>query len=393
MRRPHKTRYASLAIATALLAANFWAWSLLSPLANDYARTFALTPFAVSALLAVPVIVGSLGRIPLGLLTDRFGGKRMFAAACFAASITVVGLALAGSYPTLLFAAFCLGIAGAVFAIGVPFVSAWFPKHERGFALGVYAVGNAGTALSGLLTPRMAVWFGHTTVFLFVALLLITAGAAMLVFGADAPEWRPAPTSAAKQFARAFRWRTTWLLSALYAITFGAFVAFGFYLPVMLHVVYGLSATDAAARAAGFVLVATATRPLGGWLSDRVGGIAVIRTVFLAVAVLAPAIALEPSLAVIGTIAYLSLAAGLGVGNGAIFALIGHQCDERIVGTVTGIVGAAGGLGGFFPPLVMGVSFQLLGSYAAALLLLGIVCALILFSTFNYRFTLATRQH
>jgi NNP family nitrate/nitrite transporter-like MFS transporter len=153
----------------------------------------------------------------------------------------------------------------------------------------------------------------------------------------------------------------------LYALTFGAFVSLGLYLPVLLHQSYALNPTDAAARAAGFVLLATAMRPLGGWLSDRLSGLVVLRAVCLGIFLLAVLAAYRPTLAPLGTVSYLGLAAVLGIGNGAIFAVIGHRCPASFAGTVTGLVGAGGGLGGFFPPLIMGFSYQVFNSYTLAL--------------------------
>ena len=376
-----RAKYSALAVATCLLVVNFWAWSLLSPLATAYAKQFALSPVSVSALVAAPVLIGSLARIPVGLLTDRYGGRRIFALICIAASLAAAGLMFAHSFGTLLTTAFGLGIAGASFAVGVPFVNAWFPKRERGLALGIYATGNAGTAASGLLTPHLVAFTSRTTVFSCFAALLVILGIVMAARGRDAPDWRPAKAAVRERLQYALTWEFTVRLALLYAITFGAFVAFGLYLPVLLNQSYGLNATDAASRAAGFVLLATVVRPLGGWLSDRSNGIIVIRAVFLTVFLLAVLAATRPLLAPVGTIAYLGLAAALGIGNGAIFAIIGHRCPAKLVGTVTGLVGAAGGLGGFFPPLLMGFSYQVFHSYSAALLMLAaVVLAIFLFS-------------
>jgi NNP family nitrate/nitrite transporter-like MFS transporter len=281
----------------------------------------------------------------------------------------------------LLAVAFALGIAGASFAVGVPFVSAWFPKRERGLALGIYATGNAGTAASGLLTPYLVAATSRTTVFGCFAVLLLVLGIIMAARGRDAPDWRPTKAAVRERLQQALAWKYTVRLALLYAITFGAFVAFGLYLPVLLNQSYGLTATDAASRAAGFVLLATMVRPLGGWLSDRSNGIIVLRVVFLTISLLAVLAATRPLLAPIGTIAYLGLATTLGIGNGAIFAIIGHRCPAKLVGTVTGLVGAAGGLGGFFPPLLMGFSYQVFHSYSTALLMLAIVAlSIFLFS-------------
>lgn len=373
-----KPKYTALITATSLLIINFWAWSLLSPLATAYGEQLTLSSVSLSLLVAAPVLVGSLARIPFGLLADRYGGRIIFAVVCLVSSGAVASLSVAASYDGLLLAAFGLGIAGASFAVGVPFVNAWFPKHERGLALGVYAMGNAGTAISGLLTPRLVSATSRASVFYFIAVVLLLAGVAVALWGRNSPRWKPAKAPMITRLKQAAAWKLTWRLAMMYAITFGAFVALGLYLPVLLNQSYGLTPVDAASRAAGFVLLATLVRPLGGWLSDRFNGMVVLRVVFLAIFMLAALSAARPSLAPIGTIVYLGLAASLGVGNGAIFAIIGHRCDTKVVGAVTGLVGAAGGLGGFFPPLLMGASYQIFHSYAAALFMLAVAALLIL---------------
>lgn len=380
MIKTRPSKYVALVVATGLLAVNFWAWSLLSPLATTYAEKFTLSPLMLSLLVVTPVMVGSLGRIPLGLLTDRYGGRKMFVIVCWLAALAVVGLSFSTNPNELFLAAFALGIGGASFAVGAPFVNAWFPKNQRGFALGIYALGNAGAAISGLLTLPLVGLIERSNFFWLVATLLIIAGIAMLVFGRDSPTWRPARSGGFGRFKKALQWPLTWKLSVLYGLTFGAFVALGLYLPILLNQSYGLSLTDAAARAAGFILLATVVRPVGGWLSDRFGGLSVLRVVFLLLAILGTVVACNPTLAPIGTVAYLSLAATLGVGNGAIFAIIGHRADSKLMGTITGFVGAAGGLGGYFPPLVMGLSLEFFGNYSVALSIFAAICLIVFVS-------------
>lgn len=372
-------KYWALAASTLLLTINFWGWSLVSPLAASYAKQYNLSPLFLALLVAAPVAIGSLGRVPIGLLADRYGGRRVFALLCFLSALAVIGLINVKSRASLLGAAVGLGVAGASFAAGVPYVNAWFPKRQRGMALGIYAMGNAGTAIAGLLTPRLDQAVGRPRTFWIVAVLLIIAGLAYGFLGKEASGWKPAKGSPFAQLKQAFAWDLTNRLSLVYAITFGAFITLGLYLPILLNKSYGLAASDAAARAAGFVLLATAIRPLGGWLSDRLSGPAILRLAFLGMAVLAALAATQPSLAGVGTFVYLGLAAALGIGNGAVFAIIGHRCQPGLVGAVTGLVGAAGGIGGYFPPLVMGLSYQLFHSYAAALLLFAAICLFMLF--------------
>ncbi len=362
--------YAALAVATLTLTINFWAWALISPLAAKYAEELVLKPLQVSVLVALPVIIGSLGRVLLGAVTDRFGGKKVFITICLLAAVPVTGLAFTKTYNEMLVAAVLLGISGASFVVGIPFINAWFAAKKRGFALGVYSMGNAGVAASGLLTPRLAASIGRSETFLLVAGLLLTIGLVVLPRIHEAPGWKASRTAPLQKLLRAASSGLTWDLSVIYAITFGAFVAFGVYLPVLLKDAYGLSVTDAASRAAGFVLLATVARPFGGWLSDRVGGIAVVRTALFIIPVLATLVAMQHSLHLYTSAAYLSLAFTLGCANGAVFAILSKLSQPQQVGSVSGIVGAAGGLGGFLPPLILGLTYQKTHSYAPAFLML-----------------------
>jgi NNP family nitrate/nitrite transporter-like MFS transporter len=364
---PGATR--ALGLASLGLLINFWAWNLLAPLAPRYAEQLALSPFQASLLVAVPVLVGALGRIPLGALTDRFGGRIMFAITTYVAIVPVVFLAGAESYPALLAGGFLLGVGGATFAIGVPFVNPWIRPERRGLALGVYGAGNIGTAVSGFVSPSIADSLGRPWAFLVVAVALAGMGTLLLLFGRDAPGRVPATEPFWVRFRRALGLRIARDLALLYAITFGGFVAFGAYLPTYLASTYDLLTTDAALRAAGFVVLATVFRPIGGWLSDRVDGARVLAWALGIVATGAIVTAFGPPLA-LATVAFLSIAAALGLGNGAVFALLGRRVPAAQVGSVTGLVGAAGGLGGFLPPLMMGLVAQATGSYAIGLMLL-----------------------
>lgn len=382
-----RAAWSALLLACLTLLVNFWAWSLISPMASQYVTELALDPLQAGVLVALPVIVGSVGRIFLGVLTDRYGGRNMFSLVCLLAAIPVTALALSATYSQLAVASIFLGISGATFAIGVPFVNAWFPPENRGLALGLYSMGNAGTAVSGFLTPRIAEAVGRPQAYLVVAGLLVCVSVVCMLVGKNAPGWKPAEGALMYQFKRAAGIRLTWDLSLLYMVTFGAFVAFGVYLPVLLKAAYGLTLTDSAARAAGFVLLATLARPFGGWLSDRVGGYNVIRAVLVAVPVLATYVSYQPSLQISTTVAFLSLAVVLGCGNGAIFAMLGRLAKPDLVGSMTGIIGAFGGLGGFVPPLVLGFTYQKTNSYSLALVLLA-ATALVVLAYMSTRFKL-----
>ncbi|MEU1571243.1 NarK/NasA family nitrate transporter [Streptomyces collinus] len=369
-----------LAIATVGFAVNFWAWALLSPLGPRFKDSLELSAFEQSLLVAVPVVVGSLGRIPVGALTDRFGGRVMFPLVSTATIIPVLYLGLAGhsSLTALLVGGFFLGIGGTAFAVGVPFVNAWFPPERRGLAIGVFGMGMGGTAISALTTVKLVDAVSMATPFLITAGVLAAYGVVAALVLRDAPG-RTVPTEPlARRLAATCKLGITWQASALYAVAFGGYVAFSVYLPTYLKTGYGLTQADAANRMAGFVLLAVAMRPMGGWLSDRVGPVRVLGGSLAVVLVGAFAQSLTPSLAPVGTVAFLSMAAALGAGSGAVFALVALVAPANKVGSVTGIVGAAGGLGGFVPPLVMGSLYGAYGSYALGLILLGVVATLAL---------------
>ncbi|MEU8307752.1 NarK/NasA family nitrate transporter [Actinomadura sp. NPDC048955] len=366
-----------LAVATIGFAVNFWAWALLSPLGPRFKDSLDLSSFEQSLLVAVPVVVGSLGRIPVGALTDRFGGRVMFPAVSLFTIVPVLYLGLAGhsSLASLLVGGFFLGIAGTTFAVGVPFVNAWFPPQRRGLAVGIFGAGMGGTAISALTTVKEVDRYGTEFPFVVMAVLLAVYAAVAWLVLREAPG-RTAPTEPlAKRLVATARMGVTWQMSALYAVAFGGYVAFSVYLPTYLKTQYGLSQSDAANRMAGFVLLAVVMRPIGGWLSDRVGA-ARVMTAALAVTVAgAAAQSFAPPLMPLGTIAFLAMAAALGAGSGATFALVAQLTPVSKVGAVTGVVGAAGGLGGFVPPLVMGFVYGAYGSYAAGLVLLALVAA------------------
>jgi NNP family nitrate/nitrite transporter-like MFS transporter len=364
-----------LALATTGFAVNFWAWALLSPLGPRFKDGLGLSSLQQALLVAVPVIVRSLGRIPVGALTDRYGGRIMMPVVSSAAIVPVLFIGLLGhdSLPALLVGGFFLGIGGTAFAVGVPFVSAWFPPEQRGTAIGIFGAGMGGTAISALTTVKLVKAHSIQTPFLITALVLAAYALLAATLLRDAPG-RQAPTQPLSQrLASTLRLRLTWEASALYALAFGGYVAFSVYLPTYLKTGYGLAQDDAANRMAGFVLLAVLMRPVGGWLSDRIGSVRVI-TGALAVVVCGAAVqAFTPDLAPLGTIAFLTMAAALGAASGAVFALVAERAPAGTVGAVTGGVGAAGGLGGFVPPLLLGVLYGQFGSYGAGLALLSLV--------------------
>ena len=375
-----------LAMATIGFAVNFWAWALISPLGPLFRSTGSigrLSESDVALLVAVPVVVGSLGRIVVGGLTDRYGGRVMFPIVTGVTILPTLFIAFfaLSSYGLLLVGGFFLGVAGTVFAVGVPFVNAWFPPDQRGLAIGVFGAGMGGTAISALTTVKLTTHLGARAPFLITGAVLACYAAAAWLVMRDAPGRVVPTTSLTARTSANARLPITWQACLLYAVAFGGYVAFSVYLPAYLKAAHQLTPADAANRMAGFVLVAVVMRPVGGWLADRLGAIPVLATGFGVVVVGAGVAAGTPPLHGVGTLAFLAMAAALGSGSGATFALVARVTDPSRVGGVTGLVGAAGGLGGFVPPLVMGYVYGRTASYAIGLWMLSVTAALALLLT------------
>jgi NNP family nitrate/nitrite transporter-like MFS transporter len=365
-----------LLLATLAFAISFAAWGLLGALAPLLRRDLGLGPAQVALMVAIPVLLGSIGRIPMGILADRYGGRRVMTALLIFTALPAVGVAASRSYLAILAWAFLLGLAGSSFAVGVAFTSKWFGPEQQGTALGLFGAGNIGQSIAVFFAPRMASalesW--RPVVWIF--------GAASLgwgvVFWMAARDARPGVSRRfGEMIAVLGRAPMAWLFSLFYFVTFGGFVAMGVYLPSLLTSRYGLDLADAGMRAAGFVLLATIARPFGGWLADRLGGPEILVGVYLVATV--SALLLVAASFVTFTVGALSFACAVGIGNGAVFKLVPEYFPME-TGTVTGLVGAFGGLGGFFPPLVLGLLLQYTGRYTygfVALAVFTLVCALL----------------
>lgn len=354
-----------LALGTAAFAACFAVFGSLSAMMPEVRRTLHLSESQKWLAIALPVLLGSLGRIPLGILADRLGGRRVFALTLVASIIPVFLLGLVTSYPMLLLCGFFVGIALASFAVGVSFVSPWFSATRQGYALGVYGAGNIGQAIASFGAPVVAGLLGYRWGFWAWGVLAAVVLVAWLLLARDAPRRGPAKTWG--DFLRPLARPRSWGLGLYYFLTFGGFVAMALSLPVLLTEQFHLSKVDAGFRTAGFIVLATLSRPIGGILADRIGGARILAVVFPVTA--ACALLMSRPVMDTFTVGALGMAAAIGLGNGAVFKLV-PQLFPEAVGSVTGLVGAAGGLGGFFPPLVLGELKRQTGSYAPGFLCL-----------------------
>ena len=371
----------ALALCFSGFLLTFWAWALMGPLGATYKEDLGLTSFQQSLVVALPVVVGSLGRIPVGALTDRLGGRTMFPIIALLTIFPTLFVGFVdGSFVALLIGGFFLGIGGTSFAVGVPMVNSWFPPHRRGTAIGIFGAGMGGTAVAAFTTLRIRDALGDQAPFILVAVLLAVYAVIARMLLRNSPSWTPAQGNWVVKAARTLARPVTVKLAWLYAMGFGGFVAFSVYLPTYLHNFYELDIEDAALRTAIFVVVAVASRPLGGVLADRFDGAWVLVVSFTVTGLMAaaatermPLVGLDGSFYPVGTAVFLFMAASLGVSSGAVFALVAKLVDPSSVGSVTGIVGAVGGLGGFVPPLLLGYFWTQDGNYRTGLLLLSIL--------------------
>lgn len=375
----------ALFLSTTAFAVSFAVWGLVAALAPTFAQTYGLSAKAKSLMIAIPVLLGSIGRLPAGMLADRFGGRKTFTALLLLSAIPAIGIGLSNSYTQLLWLGVFVGIAGTSFAIGVSFTSKWFTREQQGTALGIFGMGNIGQSIAVFGAPVLAIWLGSwRPVFYIFAVVSLIWGVVVFTFGRDAAV-TVTPKTLSENLAVLRRSPLAWVLSLFYFLTFGGFVAFSIYLPTLLKDLFKLTPADAGARTAGFVLLATLMRPVGGILADRWGGARVLVGVFIAITVLGSLMGCPfmPTF----TVGALGAAAALGLGNGAVFKLVPEHFPKE-TGTVTGLVGAFGGLGGFFPPLVLGVIRDETGGYAIGFVLLALsatVCLIVNYVVFIRR--------
>ncbi|HET8895870.1 MAG TPA: MFS transporter [Protaetiibacter sp.] len=371
-------------LATFASTIGFWAWMVIAPLQKTYATELGLDEGQISLMLAMPVLVGALGRVPVGALTDRFGGRRMFTFVLLASVPPVLLVALAGvlkSFPLLMVAGFVLGVAGTIFAVGVPFSSAWYDAKHRGFATGVFGMGMIGTAVSAFFTPRLAESIGYLPTHLLIAAIMVAAAVVVWMFLRDSPVWEASRQPLIPKVMGALRLPITWEMSFLYAIVFGGFVAFATFLPKYLTTIYpdDVDPIGAGTRTALFAAAAVVARPIGGVLSDHFGPKIISLISLAGIVSLAYVVGQQPPEGILTGATFIAMAGAMGLGMGAVFAWVGPSTPKDKVGAVTGVVAAAGGLGGYFPPLVMGATYNPeTNSYALGLWLLVIVGALAL---------------
>ena len=372
----------ALFLSTTAFAVSFAVWGLLAALAPTFTQLYSLSATEKSVMIAIPVLLGSIGRLFAGLLADKYGGRKVFSALLIFSALPAVAIGLSTSYTQLLVFGLLLGIAGTTFPVGIGFTSRWYSPEKQGTALGVYGMGNIGQSVAVFFAPVLALAFGDwRTVFFVFAAVAVAWGVVFYIFARNAPGV-VRPKTLAENLGVLKRSKLAWILSLFYFLTFGGFVALALYMPTLLREIFNLTPTDAGARTAGFVVLATISRPVGGYLADRFGGARVLVIVFIAIAVFSLLLSFDSIVPF--TVGALTCAAALGLGNGAIFKLV-PQYFAKETGTVTGLVGAFGGLGGFFPPIELGLVKDATGTYTLGFIFLSafsLICLAVNYLTF-----------
>jgi NNP family nitrate/nitrite transporter-like MFS transporter len=344
---------------------SFMVWVIFGPMTPFIADQMHLTATQKGLLTAIPLLGGSFFRPLLGLLADRIGGRR---AGLAGLSLTLVPLILGWHYASSLWQfyliGFMLGIAGASFAVALPLAGRWYPAEHQGLAMGIAGAGNSGTLIVTFFGPRLAQIFGWHTVF-GLALLPITLVLVAFFFLAKNSPSMSAPKPWGK-YAQLFKQADTWKLCFLYSLTFGGFVGLASFLSVFFHDQYHLTKVQAGDFTTLVVLSGSFLRPVGGWLADKFGGYRLLLGLFACVAICLMVVGGLPPIAVVVPMLFMTMGM-LGMGNGAIFQMAPQRFSADIE-LITGIVGAAGGLGGFFLPSALGALKDISGSYGTGLL-------------------------
>jgi MFS transporter, NNP family, nitrate/nitrite transporter len=354
---------------------SFMVWVLLGALANSIVPDFGLNEAERGLMLAAPLLGGSLLRPVLGVMTDRIGARRTGILGLLLTLVPLlIGWLWADSYAVLLLVGLMLGVAGASFAAALPLASRWYPPQYQGMAMGIAGAGNSGTVLATLFGPMLAAAFGWHQVFALALIPILLTLVLFVLFARDSPSQPPAKRL--KDYAAVLAVQDTWWFCLFYSATFGGFVGLAVFLNSFFKVQYGVTAVEAGYFATACVVSGSFLRPVGGYLADRFGGVRILAALYLGVAILMLGVAALPPLEMGAALLFLSMGL-LGIGNGSVFQLVPQRFPKEI-GVLTGIVGAAGGVGGFLLPNLLGSIKQLTGTFSYAFVIfaaMAVVCA------------------
>ena len=346
----------------------FMVWVMLGPLGVQIAQDLQLTPAQKGLMVATPVLSGALLRIVMGVLVDHLKPKK---AGIIGQVIVLAALGSAWhfgihSFQQVLLLGVFLGFAGAAFAVALPLASRWYPPEHQGTALGIAGAGNSGTVLAALFAPTLALWYGWGNVFGLAMIPLSVAFIVYLLMARDAPECPP--TKSLAEYLAVLKDKDAWWFMFFYSVTFGGFVGLASSLTIYFNTQYGLSPVVAGYFTAACVFAGSLVRPIGGTVADRIGGIRSLSVMYGLAAVFLFIVSFGLSQAWMALVVFVAAMLSLGMGNGAVFQLVPQRFRKEI-GVMTGLVGMAGGVGGFYLASSLGYSKQMTGSYETGLLI------------------------
>ncbi|MBK7674654.1 MAG: NarK/NasA family nitrate transporter [Candidatus Accumulibacter sp.] len=355
----------------------FMVWVMLGPLGVQIAKDLDLTHAQKGMMVATPVLAGAILRIFMGILVDHLKPKM---AGAIGQVVVIASLFFAwyfgvNSYEQTLILGVFLGVAGASFAVALPLASRWYPPEHQGTALGIAGAGNSGTALAALIAPSLAIAFGWNNVFGLALIPLILVFVFYLFAAKDAPEC-PAPKSLA-EYLKVLKDSDAWWFMFFYSVTFGGFVGLASSLTIYFNMQYGLDAKTAGFFTAACVFAGSLVRPIGGNVADRIGGIKSLSVMYVLAAIFLGIVSIGLPAAWMALLAFVGAMLALGMGNGAVFQLVPQRFRKEI-GVMTGLVGMAGGVGGFYLASSLGYAKQLTGSYQIGFLIFAALALLAL---------------
>ncbi|WP_147804202.1 nitrate/nitrite transporter [Alkalicoccus halolimnae] len=349
---------------------SFMIWVLLGALGVYITADFGLTAGQVGFIVAIPILAGSIFRVVMGILTDRFGPKKTSIGGMLVTMIPLLWGWLFGiTVAELYFIGIMLGVAGASFSAALPMASRWYPPHLQGVAMGIAGAGNSGTLLATLFGPTLAESVGWNGVF-GLALIPLTLVLFTYIFLAKEPPNQPKPKKI-KDYFSVLKERDSWYFCALYSVTFGGFVGLASFLSYFFATQYEVSGVMAGYFVTIVIASGSFLRPVGGAIADKIGGVRLLQYLFVGVAVCMLGVSFLPPLVLVIGLLFIGMGC-LGMGNGAVFQLV-PQVFQKEIGMVTGIVGAAGGIGGFFLPNILGTLRSLTGTYASGFITFALV--------------------
>lgn len=346
----------------------FMVWVLLGPLGVQIAKDLALSPAQKGLMVATPLLSGALLRIVMGVLVDQLKPKL---AGAIGQIIVIASLFAAWhfgihSYAQVLVLAASLGFAGAAFAVALPLASRWYPPEHQGTALGIAGAGNSGTVLAALFAPSLAIAFGWVNVFGLVLIPLVAVFIFYLIVAKDAPNCPPPkPLS---DYLKVLRDRDAWWFMFFYSVTFGGFSGLASSLTIYFNVQYGLDPKMAGFFTAACVFAGSLVRPIGGNVADRIGGIKSLSLMYALAASFLVIVSYGMPTVWSAAAVFVGAMLALGMGNGAVFQLVPQRFRKEI-GVMTGLVGMAGGIGGFYLASSLGYAKQITGSYQLGFLI------------------------